>query len=80
VQATLKPEIQEFIDEQVRSGRFASAADVIEAGVARLMLEPEPLDEQDREAIGRAEAAIARGETFDFGAAAAQLREKYIGK
>jgi hypothetical protein len=35
-----KPEIQEFIEEQVKAGRFSSPTEVIEAGIARLMLDP----------------------------------------
>lgn len=76
----LKPEIEEFIDEQVRTGRFASPADVIEAGIARLMLDPEPLTDEDRAAVARSEAAIAAGEVYDFRSVAAELRKKYLGK
>ena len=39
---------------------------------------PPPLDETDREAIAKSEAAIARGETIDFKSAAAKLRRKYV--
>ncbi len=37
----LKPELQRFIDDQVNEGRFASRAEVVEAAVARLMLDPQ---------------------------------------
>ena len=33
---TLKPELQRFVDEQVKAGIFATAEDVIEAGLGRL--------------------------------------------
>ena len=77
---SLKPEIREFIDEQVRSGHFASPDDVIEAGAARLMLQPDTLDDADRADIAAAEASIARGEAYDFATVAAGLRKKYLGK
>ena len=34
MQVSLKLEIRKFIDEQVRSGHFASRDDVIEAGIS----------------------------------------------
>src|SRR5437764_11631922 len=41
---------------------------------------PSPLEETDRKAIAKSEAAIARGETIDFKSAAAKLRRKYVGR
>lgn len=70
----LKPELERFVDEQVRSGRFASVAEVLEAGVARLMLDPLPdeLDDDDIAAIEESEGQIARGKDVDWGAASAK--------
>jgi Arc/MetJ-type ribon-helix-helix transcriptional regulator len=63
----LRPELQKFLDEQVRQGHFASHAEAVEAGVARLMLDPEAddLDEQDVEQIRRSLDQMRRGEVVD---------------
>ena len=37
----LKPELEKFIDDQVQQGRYDSAADAINAAVARLQTEGE---------------------------------------
>jgi predicted RNase H-like HicB family nuclease len=41
---------------------------------------PSPLEETDRAAIAKSEAAIARGDTIDFKSAAAKLRHKFLGR
>lgn len=70
---TLRPELERFIADQVKAGRYSSAAEAVEAGVARLMLDPEP-DARDladlRESLGQ----MARGETIDARLLHAQLR------
>jgi putative addiction module CopG family antidote len=76
-----KPELQPFVEQQVRDGRFASAAEVIEAGLARLMLdEPDDdaVDEQTRAAIAEADAQFARGEDRDFQEFAAEFRKRTL--
>lgn len=61
----LKPELEKFVKDQVKAGRFASDNEVLEAGLARLMLDPPPdeLDAEDLAAIEESEQQIARGET-----------------
>lgn len=70
---TLRPELERFIADQVKAGRYSSAAEAVEAGVARLMLDPKP-DARDladlRESLGQ----MARGETIDARLLHAQLR------
>lgn len=77
-----KPELQKFIDEQVRSGQFSSPEQVIEAGLARLMLDPPPedFDEETLAAIDRAEAQFERGEGRPFKEFAAEFRAKHFNK
>jgi Arc/MetJ-type ribon-helix-helix transcriptional regulator len=79
---TLKPELQRFVDEQVRSGRFPTAVEVLEAGLARLMLDPagDELDDEDVAAIEESEQQIARGEDLDWREVSAKLRQKYLGE
>jgi putative addiction module CopG family antidote len=77
-----KPELEKFVDEQVRSGRFGTAAEVIEAGLARMMLDPEPedLDEATLDAIEQAEAEFDRGEDRSFKEFAEEFRAKHFRK
>jgi Arc/MetJ-type ribon-helix-helix transcriptional regulator len=79
----LNPKIQRFVDDQVSAGLFSSPAEVVEAGLARLMLDPRSndfLDADDLAAIEESEAQITRGEVLDWKEASAQLREKHLGK
>jgi len=79
---SLRPELKQFVEEQVRTGRFSSAEEVVEAGLARLMLDPaaDELDDDDRTAIAESEGQIARGEDLDWSQVSAELRKKYLGK
>lgn len=78
----LKPEVEQFIHEQVRAGHFSSPAEVLEAGVARLMLDPDPneLDDETQAAIEEAEAQLDRGEGMPLDEAFEKLRHKHLGK
>ena len=78
----IKPQLERYVEDQVRAGRFTSPAEVIEAGLARLMLDP-PDDELDGEtlsAIEQAETQIDRGESLPLDAAFAELRRKHFGR
>ncbi len=80
--AVTKPELTRFVDEQVSAGLYATPSEVIEAGLARLMLDPVPedLDDDAIWAIQRAEAEFDRGEDRPFREVAQELRNKYRGK
>jgi Arc/MetJ-type ribon-helix-helix transcriptional regulator len=79
MQVTLKPQYQKFIDEQVRAGRFASPEEAIEAGVARLMFDPESddLDDETLAAIEQSEVEFERGEGIPLEQAADEIRKRY---
>ena len=79
---TLKPELRSFIEGQVRAGHYPSPEAVIEAGVARLMLDADPtdLDEETLAAIDRAEEQIERGQYRDWKEVSVELRRKHLGK
>lgn len=78
---TLKPELQQFVDEQIRSGRFTTPDEVLEAGLTRLMLDPvNDLDDEDVAGIEESEAQIARGEDLDWREVSADLRTRYLGE
>jgi Arc/MetJ-type ribon-helix-helix transcriptional regulator len=77
-----KSDLEKFIAEQVSAGRFASPTEVIEAGLARLMLDPEPaeFDPELGAALDRAEADVERGDCRPLEDVAAELRRKYLAK
>lgn len=79
---TLRPELEKYIEEQLRAGRFDSADELLEAGIARLMLDPpvDALDADDLRAIEESEAQIERGEVLDWNQVSNELRRKYLGE
>jgi len=81
VQVTLKPEYERFIAEQLSSGKFATAAELIEAALLTFMSEtvPQELDERTIAALRRARAEFDRGEDRPFAEFAAELRAKLRG-
>jgi len=74
---SLSPELQRFVEDQVKTGRFLSASEVLEAGLARLMVDPLPedLDAEDVAAVEESERQIARGEDLDWKEVGARLRQ-----
>lgn len=75
-----KPELETFIREKVESGQYRSAKEVVEAGLARLMLDPleEDLTAEDIVEIEQSEREYARGEGLDWDAVKIELRAKYL--
>lgn len=81
MKVALSPELERFVEEQVKAGRFASPVEVVEAGLARLMLDqPDELDAEDLAAIKESEAQIARGEDLNWKDISKELRRKYLGE
>ena len=78
----LPPELEHFVEEEVRAGNFASRDEVIEAAVARLMLDPQQrgLDRDTLDAIEEADAQIDRGEGIPLDEAFERLRSKHLGR
>lgn len=75
----LKPELRKFVEDAVRAGHFATPDEVIEAGLARLMLDPAD-DEADNDtsaAIAEAKAQLDRGEGIPLDKAFHRLRKKH---
>jgi Arc/MetJ-type ribon-helix-helix transcriptional regulator len=73
------PKLETFVKEQVEAGRYPSAKELVEAAVARLMLDPPAmLSEAEEKALDDAEACIARGDTLDWTSVSAELRQKYL--
>lgn len=77
----LNPELEKFVDEKVKTGQFGSREEVIEAGLARLMLDPEPeLDEETLSELAEGEAQIDHGESRPWEEVKAELVAKYLRK
>ena len=77
MQITLKPELERYVEEQVRAGRYASAEDVMTAAVGRLMQDDHAGDFAAGELdalIARAEAQFRRGEGSDASDVFAEIR------
>ena len=76
-----KPELEQFIDQQVKAGHFPSPEAAVAAAVEQMMLDQESQwDEQTIAAIDRAEEQIARAEYRDWEQVKAELRTRHSGK
>jgi len=82
MQVQLKPELARFIEDQVKSGRYGSPEDAVNAAVAKLQSEEELLaDELDDEDLARIEEGLVqagRGETRPWAEVREELRAKYL--
>jgi Arc/MetJ-type ribon-helix-helix transcriptional regulator len=76
---SLSSDIQQFIDEQVKEGRFASPEELIEAAVADMRDADEELDEEDIAAIREADEQGERGEGIDIDEVRAHFAKLYPG-
>ncbi|HTK77801.1 MAG TPA: type II toxin-antitoxin system ParD family antitoxin [Gemmataceae bacterium] len=74
-----KPQFRQFVEDEIKSGRFASPADVVEAALARLMDDREltSLDDETIAALAEADAEIERGNGIDFDKFAADARARF---
>ena len=72
---TLKPEVEQFIQAQIASGRFASAEDVINEAF-QLLQERERRIEELRQKIAVGTEQIAKGQVTDGEVVFARLQEK----
>jgi Arc/MetJ-type ribon-helix-helix transcriptional regulator len=78
----IRPELQTFIEDQVKAGRFPSTRAAIDEAVEqmRLNLECSQLTQEDIKAIEESDAEIDRGEYVDFREFAARMRKKYCAE
>jgi len=77
----LNPQLEKFVADEVKSGHFSYAEEVIEAGLARLMLDPgsDDCDMELAAAIEQAEDQLDRGEGMTLDDAFSRLRKKPFG-
>jgi putative addiction module CopG family antidote len=72
---TLKPKTMKFLQEQVKSGRYGSAEEVLQEALDRFMFESNlELDAETVAKLKRSEARIERGEGMSFKKFAAEAR------
>ena len=80
----LKPELAQFIEDQIKVGRYNSPDEAINAAVARVQTEEElladKLDQQDIAAIEEGLAQANRGEGRSWTEVREELRAKYMSK
>lgn len=72
-----KPEIEQYIDEQVKLGRFPTPEAVVEDALLRAMNAHEELTDEDFESIQISQEQLARGEGIDAAEVATQIRKLY---
>jgi Arc/MetJ-type ribon-helix-helix transcriptional regulator len=74
------PRLEQFIAEKVKAGEYASATEVVEAGLARLMLDPieNSISAEELAAIAESDEQFARGEGLDWKDVRAELVRKYF--
>ncbi|HEV8379478.1 MAG TPA: hypothetical protein VGP99_11560 [Tepidisphaeraceae bacterium] len=80
----LKPDLARFIDGQLKSGRFKTAEDAVNAMVARAQLEEElsagEIDDNDLAAIDEGLARLERGEGIPWEHARKLILKKYLAE
>lgn len=75
---SLRPEIQRFIDEQVKAGRYPTPEAVVEAAVADMRdIEDLELDGATIAAINEAEDQADRGEGVDLDTFRASMNKRF---
>jgi antitoxin ParD1/3/4 len=72
---SLKPEHEQFIQSQIKAGRYANAEEVMNEAFKLLQAREQRLEEL-RQKIGIGKEQIARGEVKDGEIVFAQLQEK----
>ena len=76
---TLRSELEQFVEEQVRAGHYPTAEAVVEAALAEMAggLQPDPLDAEDWAAIAEADAEFDRGEGIDLADLKADYEKRF---
>ena len=73
-----KPELQRYLDEQVKSGNFPSPEAVVEDALMRVMQDDGfELSDEDVAAIKLSEQQLDRGEGISSKDVAARMRQMY---
>lgn len=77
----LRPEVQKFVEDRVKAGQFSSTTEMVEAGIARLMLDPQPvLDEETLQAIEEGDVQADCGDVVPWDKLKAELMRKFLSR
>ena len=77
----LLPETQRLLEQQLKTGRYATPDEAVRAGLSALHeQEWDELDAEALDAIDRAEAQIERGEGVKFSEVREQIRASFRGE
>jgi Arc/MetJ-type ribon-helix-helix transcriptional regulator len=77
---SLRPDIQRFIDEQVKAGRFPTPEALVEAAVTDMReTDDAELDDATIAAINEAEGQADRGEGVDLDTFRARMNQRFTG-
>ncbi|MBC7782407.1 MAG: type II toxin-antitoxin system ParD family antitoxin [Burkholderiales bacterium] len=72
------PKLQQFVSDQLQSGKFSSADEIIETALARMMDEELlSLSSGELAEIEAADAEISRSEAVDFEVFAKKMRSQF---
>ncbi len=76
---TLRSELQQFVEEQVKAGHYPTAEAVVEAALAEMAggLQPDLLDAEDWAAIAESDAEFDRGEGIGRDELRAELARRF---
>ena len=72
-----KPELEQYIEEQVKAGVFPTPEAVVEDALQRVMLEEVELTDEELADIQESRREFELGEVVDFKEFAARARKKY---
>ena len=75
----LRPSLKKFVEKQIKSGRYGSVADVMNAALVRLMQDDEEMDFAPGELQGmvdKGEADIARGNVMTLSDVRKHFRQR----
>jgi Arc/MetJ-type ribon-helix-helix transcriptional regulator len=72
-----QPELERYLDEQVRAGHFPTREAVVEYALKRVMEEQVELTEEDLADIAISDEQFARGEYVEWDDFAGRMRKKY---
>jgi Arc/MetJ-type ribon-helix-helix transcriptional regulator len=79
---SLPPKFERFVQAKVSAGEFSSPAQVVEAALSRMMLEPlsDRLELDELPKLRESIDQMDRGEVRDWREFSAELRTKYLGE
>ena len=80
MEVSLNPEVQKFIDEQIKAGQYRSAQDVVEEALQRMIYEEtDPLDGKTLAAIDESEDQIEKGQYRSWKEVSEELHKEFLG-